>query len=719
MRKNKFLALISSFAIVVASFFFISCEDILNIIFAPLGTLNSFEAFPLDNSAYLTWTNGAISSYSLYLDVSPRPTTGTYPLRITENNNYLMVDNLQNGETYTFTLYLSSNGEVVSSKTATASPSESYIIEPHPYNATSSGSFIEVPANTVAVRITGANGKHISYANVNTSTSSAISATSVRRYASPASAGTISPNVISRSAEEVSEESNTELSAPVIKNFIPPSFSDVKIIGDNSRVAYSSGGSFNPSNPQVGQTRMIYVDQDVNLETYGLESMKLYAIGYKPNGTENEIACLVWARQSDVDDSSRDSKISLGVIRDITEKFVKYYQFEERIFGGTYNKLYNTGESIPSYVNIVLWDIGKDKTSGNCGVVGYFWAKDYYKNMTSGVRNSNEGKFFYIDIPFCNYRRIGNYVSYDGNDNTVSDTVISTLFHEYQHMIDFNTKTINHNITNVDTWYNEMLSMLCEDLMGDALGLEEREKVYAGRIPNFNGYYYYSGAAQYLSSNSWVSYATAYSFGSFLMRNYGGTALVREMSTNPYAGRESVVNAVNAVNGINRTWNGLLQEYIQACAFRAAYAKTAHLPTHNITHTGGTTYNGGTWIESFNVGNAQILIACDTNAFTYDNVNATGGTVSTAVTGLNLWKSSYGNAVSSSTYYGPIPVKIGAEIDVQPTGFVMHSIGKANSNDVTLFFTSSSNSNEKLLVFIQDDYSATTADSTDPESRSN
>ena len=715
MRKNKFLALISSLAIVAASFSFTSCEDILNIIFAPLGTLNSFEAFPLNSSAYLTWTNGAISNYSLYLDVSPRPATGTYPLRITENNNYLMVDNLQNGETYTFTLYLSSNGEVVSSKTDTAIPSSSNTIDPHEYNATSSGSFIEVPANTVAVRITGANGKHISYANVNTSTSSAISATSVRRYASPASAGTISPNVISRSAEEIDEEPNVALSAPIIKNFIPPAFSDVKVIGGNSRVAASSGGSFNPSNPQVGQTRMIYVDQDVNLETYKQESMKLYAIGYKPNGSASDIACLVWARQSDVSDSSVNGKISLAVIGDITEKFVKYYQFEESIFGSTYNKLYNTGESIPSYVNIVLWDIGKDGTSGNCGVVGYFWAKDYYKNMTSGVRNSNEGKFFYIDIPFCNY----NGVNYNGNSNTVSDTVISTLFHEYQHMIDFNTKTVNHGITNVETWYNEMLSMLCEDLLGETLGLESGEKVYDGRIPNFNGYYYYSGAAQYLSSNSWVSYATAYSFGSFLMRNYGGTALVREMSTNAYAGRESVVNAVNSVNGINRTWNGLLQEYVKACAFRAAYAKAAHIPTHNITHTGGTTYNGETWLESSSVGNAQILIAYDTDASTYDNVNATGGTVSTTVTGLNLWKSSYGNAVSSSTYYGPIPVRIGAEIDVQPTGFVMHSIGKANSNDVTLFFTSSSNSNEKLWVFIQDDYSVTTADTTAPESRSN
>ena len=703
MKKNKFLTLISALVIAAASLSFTSCEDILNIIFAPFGTLTGMDVVGLDGSAYVTWSNGAISSYTLTLNVvetvSGNKPSADYPRTMNQNDGYYIVEGLTNGTEYTFTLTLQNDENTTLSKRATPSADS---VKTHGYDGSAAKSFVELESGDVAILIKNASGKRISYANVNTSTSKVISASSVRRYVSPSSSSSISPNVSPRSGDETEKS----VLAPKIRHFVPPKDFDVKVIGGMARSG-SYGDTFDPDNPAIGQTRHIYVDQDVNLETYKQEEMTLYAIGYEPSGglDADAIACLVWARTQDVtnDENCRDGSVNVDVIKDICSKFVKYYKFEERIFGQTYNMLLNRNfqpvRAMKPYVNIVLWDIGKDGTSGNCGVVGYFWAKDYYQSSVQS--NSNEGKYFYIDIPFCNY---DSYGSYSGNGGTVSDTVISTLFHEYQHMINFNQKVIVAGHRNVDTWYNEMLSMLCEDLMGDALGLESGEKVYDGRIPNFNAYYYYSGAAQYLDSNSWVSYATAYNLGSFLMRNYGGTALVREMSINDSVGIASVVSAVNTKNGTSCSWNDIFKEYVKACAFRPGYAKSKGLPTHNITHIGDG------WVESYPVGSARVDCATNRYASSAQNYNVSGGNLSTSVTGINLWK--YGNSVSGSNYYGPISVKVNASIDLQPTGFIFHPIGTATSNDVLLLFTSPSSSDDKVWIFIQDDAATTARDTT-------
>ncbi len=712
MKKNRFLKLISVLLISAASLVFTSCLDIIVALLAPYGTLESLSAIGLSEAAYLTWANGAISRYTLTLDVSPN--VAGFPRELTENernNKFLVIKGLENETKYTFTLTLRDGEDVISTKTAEATPSTTNVRTLDYNNGVNS--IAKLDDDEVVVTLSGVNGKVISYANVNMNKTKTVSASSVRRYVGTTE-NSISANVVPRNGYDVEEN----LPEPVIKHFVPPASSDVKVVGAKSRSGDEYNDTFDITDPKIGQTRSIYVDQDSNLSTLDLEEMTLYAIGYEPRGGQNDIACLVWARKSDVTSSSSSgTKISIEVIKDIASKFVTHYQFEEKIFGETCDRLFSDSKNSSSismtsgptkdYVNIVLWDIGKDGTSGKCGVVGYFWAKDYYESDV--ISYSNEGKYFYIDIPFCNYKKIGTDVTYDGNDNTVSDTVISTLFHEYQHMIDFNTKNVKNNLSSVEVWYNEMLSMLCEDLLGDALGLEEGEKVYDGRIPNFNGYYYYSGIAQYLESNSWVSYATAYTFGAFLMRNYGGTKLVREMSRNAYSGIESIVKAVNSVNGTTKKWEDLVEEYIKACAFRASYAKEYDLPTLNKTRTGTD------WVEDFSVGNARVDCATNKAATSYTNGNVTGGTLSTSVRGINLWDRDLGNTVSSETYYGPINVRQDADIDLQPTGFIIHPIGKATSDDVTLFFTSPTTTDEKLWIFIQDDYSPTTADSTAAE----
>ncbi len=730
--KKKILKIFGAIAFAVASLSMTSCVEILTILLMPElfdTKLSSVTATGINEGAIVSWSNGSISSYGLHLSwaLASNENQTLGDITLSQNDNYKIINSsltngrLSNGTQYKFTVYLTdSNNEIVDSKSATATPSADASATTTYDGSNASSSFYELPANTSVVTLNDVQGKTITYANVNLGTSSAISSTAVRRYIPAASSG-VSASVISRSADSDTEEL-PEIQAPAIKSFVPPADEDITVVRPRGRSGATSD-TFSASNPLIGDTRSIYVDQDSNLTKYEQEVMKLYAIGYDTSDTSTnpKIKALVWVNPSNVAATSSGNKVSIGVIGDIITKFIKNYALEEAIFGTTSDVIITRSgtdnmSSYPTkdYINIVLTDIGKDyglAAKSQCGVVGYFWAKDYYASSYSSsgaYKSTNEGKYFYIDIPYCNYvsGTNGNY-SYDGNENKVSDTVISTLFHEYQHMINFNQKNMRNNLdTNNCVWYNEMLSMLCEDLLQAQLGLTE--KVQDGRIPNFNGYYYYSGAAQYLDQNSWVSYGTAYAFGAWLARNYGGAPLVHEMSTNNKVGIDSVVNAVNEVNHTNLTWNDLFKEYVQAVGFRETYANAKSLPTLNRVPNAATTN-----ITVTPAAQARILRATNTDASSYQSyVNNIGTLTGNITTGINLWAEKYKNVANSTNYYGPILTKIGVNLDLQPTGFIFHPIGNTGTqNSVTLCFTGTSDPNDKVYIFIQDAFSENSVDS--------
>ncbi len=318
----------------------------------------------------------------------------------------------------------------------------------------------------------------------------------------------------------------------------------------------------------AGDNKNIYVDTDVNINNFVQKSATLCASG---------TYCYVWIVNDYYSSSASGANVNKAVAEEFRDKFDAMYPYITKVFGTESDELINYDASsssnnvfldMDSYsdtgkkINIVIYDIGNDyKSKEECGVLGYFYSKDYYysaQNRSDLVGQSNHGKYFYVDSVYA---------------NESIDTVISTLAHEFQHMINFNQKNIRNLKTAIennskqyevsDTNFNEMLSMLCEDMMQSYLGLSDKHSPL-NRIQAFNIYYMSSGIREYLESNSVLSYSTAYAFGSWLCRQYGGAELINAISTSKYVDNEALYRAVNSVNGTNKTFDDLFEEFLLA-----------------------------------------------------------------------------------------------------------------------------------------------------------
>ena len=258
--------------------------------------------------------------------------------------------------------------------------------------------------------------------------------------------------------------------------------------------------------------------------------------------------CLVYAdtRLSD----SLDNECNL-----IGQKFEQIYSKETGIIGDPLYYTYNSDFYVPCNQKIVILvsDLFGDATPNqSSGTVGYFYNGDLYKqsfldnNLNTGLNqtnpdyiHSNGCEIFYIDSQFL-------------KDET--NKVYSTLVHEFNHMINYVVKTLNHmtNETSAkaistytsDMWFTEMLSMTTEDMFQQELGLSDNDSPKA-RLPFFGmGYYYGFKNWDDDDIDSAFIYANTYAFGAFLARNFGGVELIKEIAQNDYVNEEAITKAL-------------------------------------------------------------------------------------------------------------------------------------------------------------------------------
>jgi hypothetical protein len=166
-------------------------------------------------------------------------------------------------------------------------------------------------------------------------------------------------------------------------------------------------------------------------------------------------------------------------------------------------------------------------------------------------------------------------------------------------MINYNVKVLqtSGNLSNYETWYTEMLSMLAEDAIGPLMGIPyipatSNGNVIMERIHPAWLIYYAIGAMQWNTSNSLPYYASNYAFGAYLVRNFGGPELLSRIAKMNLGGRASLDQALKALNGtpvdttyaLSRFGEALVYSGTSLPQYALSFDKTA---TGTV---GGTTY---------------------------------------------------------------------------------------------------------------------------------
>ena len=191
-------------------------------------------------------------------------------------------------------------------------------------------------------------------------------------------------------------------------------------------------------------------------------------------------------------------------------------------------------------ITIVIYDMGQ-------GYLGYFYSKDNYENGTvfsdGELTGSNERIMFYL-----NSRTFGD-------SRLWPDYVVSTLGHEFQHVVQFYQKQVVRG-TSIEVWEDEMASMMIEDLFATKLGVKAPSTI---RIPDFNLNPSITVARAEMPFGL-EHYATSYAYGAYLLRNYGGAAFLQKMVQNKYGNRSAVNDAFAQLN-ISKSFEKSLEEF--------------------------------------------------------------------------------------------------------------------------------------------------------------
>ena len=234
-------------------------------------------------------------------------------------------------------------------------------------------------------------------------------------------------------------------------------------------------------------------------------------------------------------------------------------------------------------INIVLYDIEGDgiPAPGETRVVGYFLSlHNYLKTGNPPLsQDSNEWLMIVLDSPWLTFRM---------------DQSVSSLAHEFQHMIHFYQKRVLRGATS-ESWLNEMASEVTEDLLASHIrvngprGVDYDEPTAGqpgnrlGRLPVYN---LYNDVQVTAWRGTLANYSINYALGAYLARTYGGAELFGRIVQSERSG-------VDAVEGALRDL-GHQVSFPQVLANWAA----AGLLSDNTEAPVPYRYNAGTWSTS-------------------------------------------------------------------------------------------------------------------------
>ena len=417
--------------------------------------------------------------------------------------------------------------------------------------------------------------------------------------------------------------------------YIPPktglvgNIVSARSVSDSSETEYS-----------VGDTKNFYAfDDKDNVNTTYAAGAVLKKVGDY---------CYIWYKEK--------NGISLedSVFDTIAEKFDSIYLKETYIFGSnvpevSYNNIISVTDSTKIHILIYdLFDDSDETAESKSGTYGYFSSSD----MITNALGSNKLEMINIDSYFLQEDQEG---------------IISTLAHEFQHMLCFVQKSLNVNDQDASTWFYEMMAMVCEDIMQTQLGISDKAAP-CSRLYQFNYSYFLGFTTWGTGETVYASYANAYAFGAYLLRNFG-IDFIRELAHNKYVDKEAVTKALETTGASLSSFDEALEQFYNVLIFPEAST--------------GLTLNKSAE-KTYTIDGSDVTFKCSAI-----NLNKYYVELSEELAG-------YYYAAQTGYHYGPCILKEECWVkSLYPTGIQINYLGKKlDSLDVSVF------SDEERSVFL-------------------
>ena len=224
---------------------------------------------------------------------------------------------------------------------------------------------------------------------------------------------------------------------------------------------------------------------------------------------------------------------------------------------------------------------------------------------------TNERLMFYVDIE--------SFVHPDGPSWEITDPgpawTVSTLAHEFQHMINYYQKMVRHEFQAYSpAWINEMASVVTEDFVAEKIMSSGRRGVAyddptaggpenRGDLAAYNYFNHLQGAYFEFDAPLFRYYATNYALGAYLARTYGGAPLFTAMVQNDQTGIDALEAAL-ADQGHSVSFEQVLVDWA-----------VANLLSDDTQAPHPYRYNSGTW--SISVAGGVTFRLGSINLFTY------------------------------------------------------------------------------------------------------
>ncbi len=312
----------------------------------------------------------------------------------------------------------------------------------------------------------------------------------------------------------------------------------------------------------------------------------------------------IWVANNCFDKCSKANCITSDMVNALADKFIMsgtandIYEWTTTIYGSEWEETAHTlypNDLIHDNdeITILLFDIDGDNSPSG-GVVGFFYARDNFFRVPSDytLQYSNERIMFYLDaVMFAN-----GDDSWEITDQWPS-TIVSTLAHEFQHMIHFYQKTVlRSNGEPSETWLDELCAMATEDILSSHMKVDgPRGVAYntatagdpgntKGRLPEYN---YYNDISLTEWDNSTRNYAINYAFGAYLTRNFGGAPFLRNIVQNSFTNYRAIEYALSS-QGYNIDFATVLRKW----------AASNLLSDTTSPPAGYYQYNAGDWFTS-------------------------------------------------------------------------------------------------------------------------